>query len=131
MPRCKECAWYQSGGFCKNPSARNKGFTCPIATAGECYKPTGVVVPDAPAVPYKEKRIPKSQRRGRGAAKRPFTHEEYQITKTCICCGKTKALYEFYRTRRYKDGHLNTCISCIKAKYRARVEAKKESKESQ
>lgn len=34
-------------------------------------------------------------------------------TKTCICCGETKPLTEFYRDKKATDGHQSYCKRCI------------------
>lgn len=32
--------------------------------------------------------------------------------KKCKKCGETKELFDFYKSKRYKDGHLNKCKKC-------------------
>lgn len=130
MPRCKECAWYRPGGICKNTDVHNYGATCPIATAGPCFLAIGQPLPEKPITPYKEARIPRNQRRGRGANDRTVSPEEDNKVKVCSVCHKTKPITEFYRTNRSKDGHMCLCIRCHKQKYRARVEARKKQKNS-
>lgn len=34
-------------------------------------------------------------------------------TKTCICCGETKPLTEFYRDKKATDGHQSYCKRCL------------------
>ena len=43
-------------------------------------------------------------------------------TKTCICCGETKPIEEFYRDKKASDGHQSYCKRCLnlKAAERAR-----------
>lgn len=36
------------------------------------------------------------------------------MTKKCKVCGKVKELSEFYRNRKYIDGHINMCKECRK-----------------
>ena len=127
MPRCKECAWYRPGGICKNTDVHNYGATCPIATAGPCFLAIGEPLPEKPITPYKEARIPRNQRRGRGANNRKVKPEDYNRTKVCICCGKTKPLTEFYRSARLKDGRARKCKECDRAAYRFRKQQRREA----
>jgi hypothetical protein len=36
------------------------------------------------------------------------------IYKACYRCSETKPLFDFYKNRGMKDGHLNQCIPCTK-----------------
>ena len=112
MPKCKECAQYMAGGICRKKGATTLGVTCPIRKAGHCFEPIVELSADDHFSGASAARLPKSQRRGRGASRRPAKPEEYKNTKVCIKCGVEKPLAEFYRLTRSKDGHMNTCKKC-------------------
>lgn len=37
-------------------------------------------------------------------------------TKTCVCCGETKPIEEFYRDKKASDGHQSYCKRCMNLK---------------
>lgn len=37
-------------------------------------------------------------------------------TKTCVCCGKTKPISDFYRDKKASDGHQSYCKYCMNLK---------------
>lgn len=55
-------------------------------------------------------------------------------TKTCICCGETKPIEEFYRDKKASDGHQSYCKRCLNLKSaesarKARAEKRAAAKE--